>query len=250
MANPGLFDYIVLAIVLIWPIIEWRWYWPRCVRAIRARTPGARVRFYRNTIAAEWVFTLYVLGLWTVKARAWSTLRLGSGGPLRLGAGFLVAAVIVRLFMLQARKVREVLKRPEAAARLREKFAFAEPLVPETNGERRGFWLVSMTAGICEEIIFRGFLIWLITAHLGLVAAVIISSIIFGYNHIYLGVAQVPRTAIVGLLLALVVLASGSLWLAMLIHAAVDMNSGEIGFRVGRAAAATSASGTGLRLAT
>lgn len=241
MANPGLFDDLVLGIVLIGPMIEGRWYWPRCVRAIRARTPGARMRFYGYTVAAKWVVTLYVLGLWTAQARAWSLLRLGSGGPWRLGAASLVAAVIVVLFVLQARKVRKALQRPEAAARLREKFAFADALVPETDGERRGFWVVSITAGICEEIIFRGFLIWLMTAYLGLVAAVILSSIIFGYNHIYLGVAQVPRTALVGLLLALVVLASGSLWPAMVIHAAVDMNSGEIGFRVGRAVAATSA---------
>ncbi len=66
----------------------------------------------------------------------------------------------------------------------------------------------------------------------------ILSSIVFGCAHIYLGVAQVPRTAIVGFMLALIVVAAGSLWPAIAIHAALDLSSGEIGFRVGRAAAA------------
>lgn len=240
MANPGSLDYLVLAAILIEATFEWQWYWPRCVRAIRARVPGARERFYRKTATAEWIVTLYVLGLWIAKGRPWGALRLGFSGPSRSGIGFSVAAIIVALFVLQARKVRNALKHPKAVAQLREKLAFADPLIPETNGERRGFWLLSMTAGICEEILFRGFLIWLITAWLGLVAAVILSSIVFGCAHIYLGVAQVPRTAIVGLVLALIVVASGSLWPAMVIHAAVDLSSGEIGFRVGRAAAAPS----------
>lgn len=236
--KPDVFDYIVLAIILVAPIFDWQWYWPRCVRAIRARIPGARVRFYRTTVAAEWIVTLYVLGLWIAKGRPWSALRLASSSSLRLAIGYSLAAIIIALFMLQARQVWKVLTRPEAVARLREKLAFADALVPETDGERRGFWLVSATAGICEELVFRGFLIWLITAWLGLVAAVIISSIIFGYGHIYLGVAQVPRTALIGLVLALIAVGTGSLWPAMLIHAAIDLNSGEIGFRVGRAAAA------------
>jgi uncharacterized protein len=236
--KPDVFDYIVLAIVLIAPIFDWRWYWPRCVRAIRARIPGARVRFYRTTMTAEWIVTLYVVGLWSAKGRPWSALRLASSSSLRLAIGYSLATIIIALFVLQAWKVRKVLARPEAVARLRQKLAFADALVPETDGERRGFWVVSVTAGICEELVFRGFLIWLITAWLGLVAAVIISSIIFGFGHIYLGVAQVPRTALIGMVLALIVVGTGSLWPAMVIHAAVDLNSGEIGFRVGRAAAA------------
>lgn len=240
MANPGLFDYIVLAIILLWPFVDGQWNWLPCVRAIRARVPGARMRLYRNIVAAEWAITLCIVALWIAKARPWAALRLRSGGLLRLGAGFLVAAVVIAFFVLQARRVRKLLARPVAVARLCEKFAFADPLVPKTNGERRGFWLLSLTAGICEELIFRGFLIWLITARLGLVAAVIISSIIFGCEHIYLGLAHLPQTVLVGLLLALLVVGSGSLWPAMVIHAAMDLQSGEIGFGVVRATTAAS----------
>ncbi len=237
MTTQGLLDYIVLAFILIEPIF-WLWYWPRCVRAIRAHVAGARERMYRRVATVVWIATLYVLALWVAKSRPWGTLRLGFSGPLRSGIGFAVAAIIIALLVLQNRKVGKALTRPKAVAQLRERLAFADALTPETEGERRGFWFLSLTAGICEEVLFRGFLMWLITAWMGLIAAVILSSIVFGCAHIYLGVAQVPRTAIVGLVLALIAVAAGSLWPAMAIHAAVDLSSGEIGFRVGRVAAA------------
>ncbi len=236
MSDPGLLDYLVLAAILIEPIF-WRWHWPRCIREIRAGVAGARARVYRKLLAGAWIITLSLLVLWIAKARSWSALRLGFSGPLRSGIGFSLALIIVALLVLQARKIRQALAHPKAVARLCEKLAFANPLVPATTGQRHAFWLVSLTAGICEEVLFRGFLIWLITAWLGLVAGVVLSSIIFGFAHIYLGAAQVPRTALVGLALALIVVASGSLWPAIVIHAAIDLSSGEIGFRTGQAAA-------------
>ena len=236
MGKPDVFDYAVFVVLLASSLFDWLWYWPRCVRAIRARVPGARGRLYRDEIIALWAVTLWVLGLWIARARPWSALWLGSAVPWRLGIGFFVAAIIVGLLLLQARKVQKALTRPKAVASLRNQFSFADPLVPRTSGERRGFWLLSITAGICEEILFRGFLMWFIATWTGLVAAVVISSLLFGCAHIYLGTAHVPKTAIVGLLLALVVVASGSLGPAIVIHAAVDLNAGELGFRVGQAA--------------
>ncbi len=240
--KPGVLDYVVFAVILIAAIFEWRWHWPRYVRSIRANVPGARMRMYRNVLVAEWIATLYVLGLWVAKARPWSALWLGPVSPLRSGIGFFAAAIIVALLLLQARRVQKALARPEAVARLRDQLAFADLLVPATSDERRGFWFVSITAGICEEILFRGFMIWFIAAWTGLTLAVIISSILFGCAHIYLGAAHVPKTAIVGLGLALVVVASGSLWPAIIIHAALDLNGGELGFRVRQAPVASTES--------
>jgi uncharacterized protein len=227
-------DCALLALLLLYPLIECRWYVPRVSRAIRAGLLGARARFYRNTIAAEWLATLYVFALWIVWGRSWSALWLGGIRPLRFFLGCLLAVAVIIFFVLQARKVQKALARPKVAASLRKKLAFAFLLIPETVGERRTFWLLSITAGVCEEIIYRGFLTWRVSTWTGLFAAVVISSIVFGLGHIYLGVAQVPRTAIVGFMLAIVVVASGSLLPAILIHAAMDLNSGEIGFRVAR----------------
>ena len=62
--------------------------------------------------------------------------------------------------------------------------------------------------------------------------AAILSSIVFGVGHVYMGVRQIPNTAVIGLVMATLAILSGSLWPAMLLHAAIDWNSGEIGFHV------------------
>ncbi|HKF50867.1 MAG TPA: hypothetical protein VKB26_01025 [Candidatus Acidoferrales bacterium] len=72
--RPGIFDYAVVVLLLLREIFEWRWHWPRCVEAIRARVPGARNRAYLSTIIALWMFTLFVLALWIARARPWSAL--------------------------------------------------------------------------------------------------------------------------------------------------------------------------------
>jgi uncharacterized protein len=233
--KPGVVDWSVVAVMIAASLFEWQWYRPRYIRAIRTNVRGARVRMYRSLVVAEWVVTLWVLALWVAKARSWSGLWLVPHGQLRLGVGLVLAAVLIGLLASQTKRI---LAQPKLRAKVRENILFIDPLIPRTSGERHAFWFVSITAGICEEILFRGFLIWLIAAWTGLLLAIVISSIFFGFGHVYLGWAQRPRTGVVGLVLAILVVATRSLWPAIAIHAALDLNSGELGFCVGRPPAA------------
>ena len=199
---------------------------------------GARGRLYRNILLPEWGFTACVIALWAAQGRSWSALRLGAGTPLRLGIGFAIAALFLGLVWAQRRAL---LARPERLELVRRKIEHADALMPHTVGERRTFAAVAMTAGICEEFLFRGFVMWYFASWfaegwVGVVLAVVITSVLFGFAHIYLGTQDVLTTGIGGVFFALVVLASGSLWPAMIIHAVVDLNSGDLGFRVANAA--------------
>jgi membrane protease YdiL (CAAX protease family) len=108
--------------------------------------------------------------------------------------------------------------------------------VPRTTGEYRGMIVVALTAGVCEEFLFRGFVTWYFLefwpgSRVGLILAVTISAILFGFAHIYFGVRQVWVSAVVGAFFAAVVLAAGSLLPAMIVHAAMDLNSFDLGYR-------------------
>ena len=221
-------DHALFAAFLLDTIVGWLWYWPRCFRAAKAGVPGARSRIYRIIEAEEWGLTACVIAVWIAYGRPWQALRLGIGSPLRLGIGLAFAALVIWLLRAQRKAI---FARPESLARLRKKFDYADALMPHTPGERRGFQFVSISAGICEELFFRGFLMWYIAVWTGPVLAVVLSSVLFGFGHIYLDIREVPRTGILGVVFALIVLAAGSLWPAMIIHAAVDLNSGEIGYR-------------------
>jgi hypothetical protein len=229
VTNHTFFDHVLFTLLLLLPVFEWKWSWPRYLARLAADPQNARGSHYRRLLIGEWIPTLAMLVVWAALHRPWSALRLTGDTPLRLLFG--VACVLALIVLLVSQR-RALLRRPDGHDRIRKALAYGEPLLPHTEPERRLFWAVSATAGICEEIIFRGFLTWYFLAWMGPVSAVILASLLFGIGHVYLGVAQVPKTALIGLLLAIVVSLTGSLWPAMLLHAAVDWNSGELGFRL------------------
>lgn len=222
-------DHVLLVVIaVVSPLVDWLWLYPLLKRATAASVPGARARFYLTAILTAWGLTICVIALWAARARPWAALGLGSGTPLRLTIGLALAALVIGLLWAQWRAI---LARPERLELVRRKLGTIAALMPHTPGERRGFTLVAITAGICEEVLFRGFVMWYVGVWTGPVLAAAISSALFGFAHIYLGVWHVPRTAIIGVAFALIVLATGSLWPAIIIHAAVDLHSGDLGFR-------------------
>jgi membrane protease YdiL (CAAX protease family) len=228
-ATHALTDHLFVAAILIFSAVEWRWLWPRHVRAVAQGVAGARTKLYYGIMASEWLFTAFLLVSWILQRRRWSSLRLGETSLLPLCLGLLSVAAVIVLLRFRSKAL---LARPDRIDKLRRRMGFADPLVPATPSELTLFKLVSVTAGICEEIIFRGFLIWYFAAWMGPVPAILASSVVFGFGHIYLSVAHVPRTAVVGVILGFLVLVTGSLWPAIIIHAALDWNSGEAGFHI------------------
>ncbi len=97
-------------------------------------------------------------------------------------------------------------------------------LLPGTRREMGWALLVlSPTAAICEEFIYRGFAISELHAFLGsTVAAVAIATVAFGLAHCYQGWAGMFRAAVLGLLLAWPVIHLGSLYPAMAAHWIID----------------------------
>jgi uncharacterized protein len=100
-------------------------------------------------------------------------------------------------------------------------------LLPVTGQERWLFAGVSVTAGITEEIVFRGFLLYvLLLATASLPLALLLSACVFGVVHAYQQPAGALRAALLGALLALPLVLHGSIYPAILAHALIDLLSG------------------------
>jgi membrane protease YdiL (CAAX protease family) len=99
-------------------------------------------------------------------------------------------------------------------------------LLPRTGRDFRYFVALSITAGIAEEILYRGFALWYLQLYLPLWAAVLVSSTAFGLGHSYQGIAGVLRTGLAGLAFAILYLVTGSIWLPIAAHIAVDILQG------------------------
>lgn len=224
-----LFDHFIFAALLLFPLVELRWTWPRYLARLADGVPNARIDFYYNITIEEWIAVVVLLRYWTWTHRSLQALLLIPASPVRFAIGMVVALALCVLLLVQRKAI---LARPELIEKVRKRLAYADPLLPHTGAERRRFYRVAFTAGVCEEVLFRGFLLWYFAVWVGVWPAAILSSIVFGLGHVYLGVRQIPNTAIIGLVMAALAILSGSLWPAMLLHAAIDWNSGELGFLV------------------
>jgi membrane protease YdiL (CAAX protease family) len=97
-------------------------------------------------------------------------------------------------------------------------------LLPHTPSEFAAWLVVSVTAGFCEELIFRGYLLQQITAWTQRpVLAVVLSAMIFGSVHLYEGVGAMLPLMTLALLFGFVVLRrKGDLRAVMVAHALQD----------------------------
>ena len=106
----------------------------------------------------------------------------------------------------------------------------ANEILPGSKKEFIWFVLLSITAGICEEILFRGYLIWYLETLSSTPVAIIVSSIFFGAAHSYQGMKGVLRSGIFGLILALILVWTDSLVILIFLHIAGDVYNGVIGW--------------------
>jgi uncharacterized protein len=234
---------LFVVICVIGPVVDWLWVWPWVKKAIAAGVAGARLRLYRVILVFEWLFTGAVVAWWAAQHREWTQLMLSGTTPVRMAAGFVAAVAVVALLLAQRRAI---LAKPKLLEAVRKQLSAADALMPRTSEERGLFTYVSMTAGICEELLYRGFVMWYVTAwvaRLGggvgwaaLILALVITSVLFGAAHIYLGRVPAIKAGVAGLVFGIVVLGSGLIWPAAIMHAAVDLNSGDLGFHAVNAA--------------
>ncbi len=95
------------------------------------------------------------------------------------------------------------------------------PILPVGTAESWAFLLVGLTAAICEEILYRGFLITYLTGLLGNTwLPVAISATAFGLAHNVSGQAgwEIFLRVGIGLLFGFIFVATGNLFLPILVH--------------------------------
>jgi CAAX protease family protein len=216
-----------LFIALVSPLAD-LWFYPRLERASAAGVPGVRPRYYLAGAASLWLLAGCAIALAMRRHLPWSDLRLGVPSPLRMAIG---AAFVVAWTGLALMQRRALLAKPERLRRVMQIHHKSEALSPHSRHELKVFSLLAVSAGFCEEVVYRGFVIWFVAMWIGLAPAVIVSSILFGSAHLYLGAKHVLRTAIVGLFFAGIAVASASLWPVIVIHALMDLIGGDITLR-------------------
>lgn len=184
---------------------------------------------YLRTMLRGWVVAGAVVIAWKLAGRPFDQLGLG-WPPEPLGAAAIaVAAAAVGVLAWQ---VTFGFRPSEKDLAGWKRQLDALKLAPRNAREFLVFIPVSVTAGVWEEVFYRGFLMWFFAPLAGVVGSIVISSVIFGAGHAYQGWKGVVRTAFAGAFFATGYALTGSLWWLMILHAAVDVFAGVLAWRV------------------
>lgn len=199
----------------------------------------ARIRYYGKTMAGLWLPVLFVLIMIALTDITYKEIgfalpgihadRLGSPATVGVLAIALLYGAALAYYGIGYRfspKIREKLERVKEERTGQADYAV---ILPVTARERKWWTMVSLTAGVTEEILYRGFLIYAFVRlfpAMSVWGALLASSALFGLAHTYQGIAGVLRTALVGAFFALLFVATGSLLLPIVLHVLVDRVAG------------------------
>lgn len=211
---------LVFLIVVAGP--AWDYYEFKRLKA--STDPAAKVKFYKKIFIAQWALAALVL-LAAGRGIFWAPVKFAwmqTAWARSVGGGLLAGVVIGLLAPFLA------LSKPKGRAALRNAFGKLEFFLPTRAGQFGWFGAVCITAGVCEEWVFRGFLFHYFSetpSHFGLAAAFVISAVLFGANHFYQGWRGVLSTGLLGAGFGLLYLWTGSLLVSMIVHALVDLRA-------------------------
>lgn len=232
-ASFPLLDHLLALVVAVgYPIYAIGSY-RRMRPALERNEPGVRLREYRGGLIGEWLLFFATLGVWLWATRPLADLGLGFPLDWRHAVGAGVAILIVVGLGVQTRTIA---RDPAARKSVEGQMGEFRNFLPHSAGELRTFLALSVTAGICEELAYRAYLIWYLDQFSGLWVAVLASSLIFGVAHGGYGPSTAVRAGLLGLFLAGLYLLTGALWVPIVVHMAFDVAAGTSGWLVNREA--------------
>ena len=228
MTTPA--DLLYVAVFAVaGPLVDYAVFWPAHRRLSRSDPAWARRWGWKAAIGHAWLLVALGVALWIAAGRTWASLGFTAPDGWRLWSAIALISLAAAYYALA---VASVARSAEVRLKLRQQFGSTESVLPHTRTELNWFGGVSLTAGFCEEFLFRGFFIWVFAPWLGWWGAAALSLAIFAIAHVYQGWTGVVRTGIFGALYTLLVAAFDSLWPAIALHVLVDLAGGVMAWLV------------------
>lgn len=177
-----------------------------------------RIDLYVSAVVSQWILAILALGLVLLDGSGLASLGLrplpiGQFGTWTSGLTFGTLAGLGLMMVLESRG----LWPPDSD--------LVEILIPRTAREKLfAAAFVAPTAAVCEELLYRGFLFPRLLDWTGSATwALAISSGTFGLAHAYQGVHGMVRAAVLGALLTVPLVRTGSLYPAIAAHFLIDL---------------------------
>jgi len=233
---------VILSLYICEEVIRFVPRYRRLKQEIAQGDPQARTRLYRNVLVFEWIgafMALVGLGFdWSKLnprtlalegTRIMQVFSIPAGETkeviVGLAAGIVIGGIAFAIG-LRRRNRRTAAQATSASSGWRSRILpDFTALIPVTRRERLLYAAVAVSAGICEEVVFRGWLLATLHSRGGLTGTtlIVVAALIFGAGHLYQKATGVILTALAGFLFCGLYIATGSLLVPILLHILVDI---------------------------
>lgn len=183
-----------------------------------------RLAYYKQIIFIFWMLTCLVIG----------NTFIDQSMSLNFYPAFntigIVLAVLILLFIgLQI--VSSKVPTMEKAESVIEKTKDIYHYLPKSKWEYIWFNVLSLSAGICEEIIFRLFMFSYLLINTNLTAAFILTNLIFALTHMDTSKRNSLNSFILGLLFTAIYYFTDNIWLPIILHSSIDLSLGYFSYQ-------------------
>lgn len=202
---------------------------------MRFNTQNKLILYYSNSLVL-WLMTAVIVFTWYFSGRSMDALGLEWGKlPYSLSAWL---TLLVFLVLYGADAMLEVIS-PAQQEATRKRFQQKIGFLPANAPEFTHYVFLAFTAGVCEEIIFRGYFInyglWWANdyeSQLVLIPVLLMPAISFGLAHLYQGWQAVVKIIVMAVLFGFFFIETGTIWPLMLIHIALDIVGGLVSWHL------------------
>ena len=231
----------ILAGYIAWQVVRFNQRYRQLKQELANGDAQARIRIYWQALAFEWISALLAV---VALGFDWSKLNpaslaldhsslmqaLSVNGSFDRGAliGILVGLVGGTVGFAVARIRANRRKTPSPAtppSRWRKLLPDFSALLPATTQERLLWCAVAISAGVCEEVVFRGWLLSILHSPISLAGTtlIVVASVVFGLAHAYQRITGMLLTTLAGLLFCVLYVKTGSLLVPILLHILIDI---------------------------
>lgn len=219
---------LFLFLLIVAPI--WDLYDTRRLKA--DPTSQRKIRHYKTLAAWLWIATFLACAavglrpLFTIfpviEEIPWLWHHAWLNYLIQAIVAIFLATILLPVVVVALKKLKKQPRKYSSA----DAFKSLSYFLPATRTERRWWVFIALTAGICEEVLFRGFLLHYMHVFpwkLSLTLSLLVAAVIFGLQHLYQGLAGAASTVVVGLIFGLLFIFSGTLLLPIIFHAIMDL---------------------------
>ena len=215
---------LAILIAVVYPLIGL--YRFRRIEHLPEPLPSkTRLRLYGNLVLSQWMLVGLTALFFFDHGRSLADLGQ-TVGPSLLRTVSMSVAVLAVFGLLSVFTTRELRRATplDFPARLRR----TGKILPQSSRERIAFVAVAITAGVCEEILYRGYVPWFVATWTGAgpIAGYVVAAIVFGLGHAYQGRDGMIVTGVLGLFFGGLAFLAQSLVPGQLLHVALDLVNG------------------------